>query len=122
MNITTRAQDFELTEPIDACVRDSLASSLRRIDHDIVAVDVFLRDTNGPKGGVDKQVLIRVRLRNRQLLAVSTTHENLYAAIRKGVHRTRRAVSRALRRSRRIERRRLRELLASNPLPAVPRT
>ena len=121
MNISMRAQEFELTAAIDAFARESLVSALERFDHDIVAIDVYLKDTNGPKGGIDKQVLICVRLRNRQLVAINTSHDDLYAAIRKGVHRTKRAVRRNLRRSRRIRKQRLRDLLDAEPLPAVPR-
>ena len=121
MNITTRAQDFELTPAIDRFVRDHLQSALSRIDEDIVAIDVFMKDANGPRGGVDKQVLIRVRLRNRHQLALVTTHEDMYAAIMKGIKRAKRAVRRQVRKSRRFEKRRLHEVLGDGNLATVPR-
>ena len=121
MNITTRAQDFELTPAIDRFVRDHLHAALRRIDEDIIAIDVFMKDANGPRGGVDKQVLIRLRLRNRQLLALVTTHKDMYAAIIKGIKRSKRAVRRQLRKSRRFEKRRLHEALGDGNLATVPR-
>ena len=111
MNITTRAQDFETTNAIDRFVREQVRASLQRFGEEIMAVDVFMKDTNGPKGGVDKQALIRVQLRNRQVIALQTAHENLYAAIKKGSKRTRQAVRRHLRKSRRVKKQRMRDRL-----------
>lgn len=110
MNITTKTQGFELNNAIDAFVRNRLHVALKRLSASVVAIDVFAKDTNGPKGGVDKAVLIRVQLPSRQVLAVETTHENLYAAIEKGAKRTKRAVRRHLRKARHIEKQRLRDL------------
>ena len=121
MNITARAQGVELSDAIVAFARDEMRASLERLSESVVSIDVFIKDANGPKGGVDKQVLIRVRLPNRHLIAVETAHENLYAAIRKGVKRTKRAVRRHLRKSRRIDRHRLRDLHDDSRLPTVTR-
>ncbi len=122
MNITTRAQDFELTRAIDQFVRNHLRAALARIDEDIVAVDVYMKDANGPRGGVDKQVLIRVRMRNRLQVALVTTHEDLYAAIVRGVKRTKRAVRRQMRRSRHFDKRRVGEMLGDGGLTLASRT
>ena len=110
MQITIRTQGFELSSAIEAFARNRLYAALQRLSVNVVAIDVFARDTNGPKGGIDKQVLMRVQLPNRQILAVDTVHGNLYAAIEKGAKRTKRAVRRHLRKSRHIERQRLRDL------------
>ena len=104
MNITTRAQDFEMSDAIDLFVRRRLNKTLHRLDDDIIAIDVYMKDENGPKGGVDKRVIIRVRQRNRPMFAVDTTCENLYAAIELGVKRTKRVLRRQLRKSRNVSR------------------
>lgn len=121
MNITTRAQDFELTPAIDQFARECLRAALKRIDEDVVRIDLYMKDSNGPRGGVDKQVLIRVRMRNRLQIALVTTHEDMYAAIRLGIKRTKRAVRRQIRKSRRFDKRRLREFVPDNGLVAAPR-
>ena len=90
--------------------------------NDIVAVDVYMKDANGPRGGMDKQVLIRVRMRNRKQVALVTTHDDLYAAIVKGVKRTKRAVRRQIRRSRHFDKQRVGEMLGDGGLTTVPRT
>ena len=120
MNITAKAHDFELSEAIAGFAHDQLSAALNRFSDGIVFVDVYMKDTNGPRGGVDKQVLVRVRLRNRQLITTETTDENLYVAIRRGAKRTRRVVRRTLKKSARIKKRRLRSLRDNNSFSAVP--
>ena len=119
MNITTRAQDFEMTTSIDQFVRDQVRTALHRFSEDILAVDVFMKDTNGPNGGVDKQALIRVRLRNRQVIAIETAHENLYAAVKIGSKQTKRAVRRHLQKSHRIQKQRMRDHLRDIDIAAA---
>lgn len=114
MNITTATQGFELNGAIDAFVRNRLYAALKRLSVHVIAIDVFARDTNGPRGGVDKQVLMRVQLPNRQQVVIETAHENLYAAIEKGAKRTKRAVRRHLRKARHIEKQRLSDLPAAS--------
>lgn len=121
MNITIRAQGFAMTPAIDEFVRDQLGAALARIEEDIVAVDVFMKDANGPRGGVDKQALIRVHLRNRIQFALLTTHDDLYGAVTKGVKRVKRAARRQLRKSRHFTKQRMRDLLRDDGLAMAPR-
>lgn len=119
MIIRLQSQGLEMNAAIDRFAQRALRNSLGRLAEHVVAVDIFLKDANGPKGGVDKQALIRVRLRSRQEVAVETHHESLYAAIRKGARRTARAVRRQLRKSQRIDKRRLAEHLSDDGAPAL---
>lgn len=120
MNITTTTQNFESSVALDTFVRSRLKNALARLDADIIAIDVFMKDVNGPKGGVDKQALIRVQLPNRQVITIESEHENLYAAVRTGVKRTQKAVRRHLRKSRQIDKRRLNDVAAPAAVPRVP--
>lgn len=120
MNINVQAQDFETTQAIDSFVRRQLSGALARLDTDVVAIDVYLKDTNGPRGGRDKLALIRVRLRNRQLVTIESLHDDLYAAISNGVKRTKRAVRRHARKTRRIERQPLRDFVPQATNLRVP--
>jgi len=118
MRIGTNAQGFETTEAIELFVQDEVNLAFDRFRDQIISVDVFMKDINGPKGGVDKQVLIRARLRNRQRIALETTHENLYAAIKRSVNKCKRAIRRSLRKSRRIDRLGLRNAMRDNHVTA----
>ena len=104
MIISTSSHNILLFNELDDFVVDTMTKTLERLADDVLSVDVFLKDVNGPKGGVDKQVIVRAHLRNRQQLAVETVDENLYAAIKSGAKRMKRAVRRSLEKSRRIER------------------
>lgn len=111
MRIGTNAQGFGTTEAIESFVQDEINLAFDRFRDQIVSVDVFMKDINGPKGGIDKQVLIRARLRNRQRIALETTHENLYAAVKRSISKCKRAVRRSLRKSQRIDRLSLRNVI-----------
>ena len=118
MRIGTNVQGFEMTEAIELFVQDEINLALDRFRDEVIAVDVFMKDINGPKGGIDKQVLIRARLRNRQRIALETTHDNLYAALKGGIRKCKRAIRRSLRKSRRIDRLSLRHVIREDHVTA----
>lgn len=120
MIIANRTQGFELSSAIDTFVRDEINKSLGRFSHDIISVEVFMTDSNGPRGGVDKQVLMRIRMRGRQQVALQSTAENLYAAIRVSSKRAKRAVRRSLRKSQHFEKLSVRRLAAEPMSLEVP--
>ncbi|RZV33900.1 MAG: HPF/RaiA family ribosome-associated protein [Chromatiales bacterium] len=116
MNIAVRAQGFELSAAIDTFVRNDIRSTMARFGDEIFSVDVFLKDTNGPKGGIDKQVLLRIQLRGGQKLVLQTIREDLYAAVRVSAKRAKRAIRRNLRKTRRLDKPGLRNFFANAPV------
>ena len=108
MNVSIEVQGFSLTGPIEARVRRRASAALGRYDVETTAVDVFLRDVNGPRGGKDKTALVRVSLRRRPPVVVESASDDLYAAIDASMRRSRRAVRRALTRNRQLLRDRVR--------------
>lgn len=114
MRIVSRAQGFELSSAIDTFVRDQLSTALGRFSEEVGSVDVFLADVNGPKGGIDKQVLVRVQIRGRRQITLQTTNTNLYAAIRISAKRAKRAVRRSLRKAGRFNKVSLRRLVTES--------
>ncbi|MEM6513895.1 MAG: HPF/RaiA family ribosome-associated protein [Pseudomonadota bacterium] len=110
MNLIVRTQNLPLGESAKAFVEDKLDSALGRFADQVMDVDVFLSDINGPKGGHDKQVSLRLRLQNGQVIIAETTREELRAALMLSIRKAKRAVRRSLRKSRRFEYRPLRTL------------
>jgi len=55
----------------------------------------------------------------RQVIALETAHENLYAAVKKGSKQTKRAVRRHLRKSHRIQKQRIRDHLHDTDIAAA---
>jgi len=119
VNINTTAKDFEMSAAINQFTRDEVRSALQHFSENIHAIDVFMSDTNGPKGGIDKQALIRVHLRGGEVIALQTVHENMYAAIKMGTKRARRTVRRSMRKSRRVGKLRMRDLLNDTGIQTV---
>ena len=110
MNINIRTSDFTVTNAMDTHTRQRLDAALHAFEHNVVETDVFMKDVNGNKGGVDKSVVVRVRLRGRPSVAVEAMGGDLYAAINSAAHRTRRAVKRTVKKQNRIQKQSLRDL------------
>ena len=104
MNIRIQTQSFTLTPAIAARVHEKLSHAHERFAEDIVAVDVYLKDINGPKGGDDKQALVRVQLRGAATVLSETVHGDMYAAIDLSAKRSKRAVRRLLKKKQRVVR------------------
>jgi len=77
-----------------------LAFALGRFGDEVSQVRVRLADCNGPRGGVDKQVGLRVRGRRLKTVVVTDSDASLRAAIDRAADRTGRAIGRALERAR----------------------
>lgn len=109
MELNIRTQGVSLTPKIEEHVRAQLQAALRSYADRVTAVDVYLKDVNGPKGGDDKNVVIRTRLRGRSQVAVTELRSDLFSAIGAAARRTKRWVKRAIHKQQRFERRALRQ-------------
>ena len=112
MNVRIQTQGFAVTPPIGARVHERFGQALDRYADELIDVDVFLRDVNGPKGGNDKQVTVRLHVRHLAAVTISTTHHDLYRAIDISARRSRRTVRRAVQKKKLIHRRGLHYTLA----------
>lgn len=109
MEIRLETQGFELTDALAAAAREQVIAALGRMGGSVMYVDVFMRDVNGPKGGPDKHVLLRIRLIGSGVIAVDSQRSEWRAALAVCARRARRCVRRSLRRRRRLEKGRIRE-------------
>jgi putative sigma-54 modulation protein len=110
MRIYVQTQGFELTAAIDEHVRKQLTQNFRAMENQIIAVDVFLGDINGPRGGEDKKALLSVQLVSRLAVRFEAVHADLYAAVSVAARRAKHTVKRTLRRHNRIKKAELRQL------------
>lgn len=110
MTITIRAQHFELSQALHDFALSKMEAALTRFGDDVLSADVFFSDINGPKGGPDKRVVIRVQLRQRHQVTVESLHHDLYIAISKSSGKARRVVRRKLRKLNKVQRLSLRDL------------
>ena len=106
---TSARRTVRLSEEWHEYLHARLAFALARFDHRILDITASLTDVNGPKGGVDKQCRLVVRLRPRGKVTIEQSASDLVAAIALAADRVSYAVSRALKRRRdaRAKRRRI---------------
>lgn len=110
MRIYIQTQAFELTSAIESHVRKQLERNLGPLEEQIIAVDVFLGDINGPKGGRDKKALVAVQMVSRLSVRFEAMHSDLYSAISLAARRSKHSVKRILRKHNRIAKAELRQL------------
>jgi putative sigma-54 modulation protein len=84
-----------------AQVERCLHFALDRFQHAIREVEVAFRDSNGPKGGRDKECRVLLRLHPRGRIVVRTTHESCGEAANAAVEKVQRLVAKRL--SKRIQ-------------------
>jgi putative sigma-54 modulation protein len=96
MQVAIRSHGFPLTESIRAYVERRLQSALSHAIHHIRAVTVVLLDINGPRGGRDKVCRVRVMVKDRPVMVIDDTEDNLYVAIDRAADRVGRTTARKL--------------------------
>jgi ribosome-associated translation inhibitor RaiA len=99
MNINVSARGLELGTANVEFVREQVGSSLRRFEDRVFHVDAVVKDINGPKGGIDTQVLLRVRLRSGPVMVTEITRADLHAAVIVCARKARRAVRRCIKKT-----------------------
>ena len=106
LDLRIQVQGFPMTLAISAWTESSIEVALERYEEEIVAVDAYLKDQHGPKGGNDKAALIRVLMKGMPPVIVDTSSDDLYLAIDRSARRARKAVDRAIARQRKLLRER----------------
>lgn len=82
MKLLLRGVHLSLSPRHKAYVQAHLHEPLLRIYRDEAAeMDVHLADTNGPKGGEDKECRVTVRLPNQPSIHITERGENIFACI-----------------------------------------
>jgi ribosome-associated translation inhibitor RaiA len=94
--MTAKSGGVEWTESLRRHAERRLGFALGRFDNRVGAVTVRLSDLNGPRGGIDKECRIHLRLAKRPSLVVRCTESDAYDAIGMGAERAGRAVAREL--------------------------
>ncbi len=115
MNIYMHSQDFGITPSIGRRIQSQLQRALGPYEEEIMSIEVYLTDQNGPRGGADKRCLLRISVRGLPPASAHATHGDLYVAIDRSARKLRRLVKRSLAKRRRFSRGRL----VPEPMPAA---
>ena len=99
MKIDIQARDFTLTTALENHVKDRINYLFASRTEHIQSISVRLSDINGPRGGIDKQCRVRVKLPRLNEIVVDDVQADLYVAISRAMDRASRTVNRRLSRS-----------------------
>jgi ribosomal subunit interface protein len=100
MRIEVRGRGLEVGPALSSYAERRALFAFGRFSPRIEGVSVRLSDTNGPRGGIDKECRLTARLRPSGALCVAEQDADMYAAIDRASERMARAVARELARRR----------------------
>jgi putative sigma-54 modulation protein len=104
MKVLLRGVHLDLTDALKAYVDEHLVSHIERFaDDEAAEIDISLVDTNGPKGGVDKECRVTVRLPGLSAVHVTETADSLFPAIDASRDRLEKTLKRTLERRRDVQ-------------------
>lgn len=119
MNIQIHTHGFELDDELREHLARRLAYALNHGLTQISRIIVRCADINGPRGGVDKQCTIEVRLKGASAIVIEDTQADLRVAIDRAAERAGRTLDRQL--NRRLNRQLLRDIVRTqDPAAGVP--
>lgn len=96
MQVEALAHEFSLTAALRDYVERRIRFALGRYRDTVRAVQVRLRDVNGPRGGADKLCLLQVELAGQRPLVIRDSDTDLYRAISRAARRADQQVARRL--------------------------
>lgn len=100
MKLTIRTRHLLLTTETHDEIRQRLYSAFASISPWIRAIDVTLADTNGPKGGADKQCRLRIRGPGFASVVIEHVGVDTLATVSRAAERAEQAVLRKVERRR----------------------
>lgn len=100
MQLDVRLKGITIGRTLREQIVDHLDAAFRRVSTRIRAVSLFLKDTNGPRGGVDKNCQIAVQLHRGGTIRCGRTDADLITAVNLATDHVTHAVVRRLERRR----------------------
>ena len=100
MRLEIRRRDVEITEDLRTYLEERLWLALGHFDSHVKVVRAYLRDVNGPRGGLDKLCRIVVELDRRGRVVVTGMDTDIRAAVGVAAIRAGVAVKRHVKRGR----------------------
>jgi len=91
--IVNPADGFELSEALSRHIHNEVNNRLgRRFESWLTRVEVFMRDINGPKGGIDKHCRLEARPRGTDPVHVENQDVDAYACIKAAAEKLEKAL------------------------------
>lgn len=91
--IINPADDVRISEAFSDHIYDSLDKVDRRFGDWLTRTEIFIRDVNGPKGGVDKHCRMEARPRGSDPVVVDNQDEDAYSCIARTAEKLEKALT-----------------------------
>lgn len=89
-------EGVEHSDALDGHVRDRLKNIERRFGDRITRIEVYYKDINADKGGIDKVCTLEARLGGLAPVAVEARHEDMYLAAQEAAQKLAKAIDHRL--------------------------
>ncbi len=86
------AEGIERSDALDEQIRSKLGRVERLYGDRLTRLEVFLKDANARKGGVDKSCTMEVHAAGLEALAVEATDSDMYKAVRDAAGKLEKAI------------------------------
>ena len=96
MRVQIRRHHIESCKELDQQILRHMYFALGRFSNDVRSAGVHLTDTNGPRGGADKECRILVNMRSGDPVVIREIDVQIHAAVARAAERAGRAVARQI--------------------------
>ena len=99
MRITINNKQNQIGSSAVEQAKAKIEASFSKFGPNVVSVELFVEDVNGPRGGIDKKCRILVNLRRMGAVVVVSVNEDAFSkAISRAISRAERAAGRKIQR------------------------
>ncbi len=99
MLVKITGRNFTATEDIRSHIEHRLNFATQKFEEKISQISIRIRDINGPKGGVDKECHIHLRLKGMPSIIIKQSATNIYTAVDLATDRLAQTISRKIART-----------------------
>lgn len=98
MKITIIDKQKNLGEQAVAKAKEKIMAAFSKFGFNVITIELTVEDVNGPRGGIDKECRVIVKLRKMDDVAASVKEETFSKAIARAINRAERATVRKVNR------------------------
>mgnify|MGYP000663423312 CR=1 FL=1 len=82
MKVLIHSSNVTLSKKARQFIQRKISSTLQRFDSGVKQVDLYLKDVNGPKGGIDKECTINIQADDRKQVVVSGKAGSIFSVVK----------------------------------------
>lgn len=96
MKVLIHSSNVPLSERARRFIQEKVSFRLKRFDNSVDKVDLYLKDVNGPKGGLDKECTLSIKPSDSKAIVVSSKANSIFLVVRQCAVKAKLALSKRL--------------------------